>query len=531
MSYSEAKDDSKLALNSRKVSSTTVRGQKVDWYLRTDFSFCKTARNVEKGNVSDSLFSGVRQVYVAHADAISAVEVAVQRQIKKGKLSNVGTYASVVGGMSGLNVLSQLSSSPKKIIFYDVNPWALSYAQMFILLISCSTTRHEFVSNFFSRKLICTSCTNVDEASFLQSPHEASIQNAAKDCLASHKDSLCAYAWLQEKFMRNHLAKVGHDFGPRYKCERVVLLHSPLKFPMLDADPLRTRPALNNCTLYYGHGWLSSAATYMRVRDRLMQASVHFVGPIDITVGKFFPQEMLSKHTAVYVSNIAKFEPSKWRNMKHNLQTGNLPSQVDRISFVHSSKYGSGSTGLVEDVVQAEFRPCIKNFPAHFTAHQNAWRSVKSWIPRDTSRVIEVTSRVPWGFHKQLWDCRQHCSNNVHITEVLNGSLTERLKAADGFPHKFVTILHILVGERALDRGNFIDAIRLVSGFSSRIVILQHNGSSKDWRGENNGFHISHRLLANEIAAKVPKSTVVQRCDVAGQSDFRRNMLVVVDVH
>ncbi|CAL6334570.1 unnamed protein product [Bathycoccus prasinos] len=189
-----------------------------------------------------------------------------------------------------------------------------------------------------------------------------------------------------------------------------------------------------------------------------MQASVHFVGPIDITEGKFFPQEMLSKHTTVYVSNIAKFEPSKWRKMKRNLQRGNLPAQVDRINFVHSSKYRPGSSGLVEEVVQAEFRPCIKKFPAHFTAHQNAWQSVKSWIPRDTSRVIEVTSRVPWGFHKQLWGCRQHCSNNVHITE--------------------------------------------------------HNGSSKDWRGENNGFHSSHRLLANEIAAKVPNSTVVQRVNV-----------------
>lgn len=267
-----------------------------------------------------TLYGGVGFTYTFHADPPATIAATIAKaapalasgapRVEHGGGSDARglAFATVIGGLSGLNLLSQqsqpgaehgssvLPSTPRAITFFDINPWVLEYARMVVEVITLSPSRHEYVGRMFSRNVSRVLNTTAGTMAELQPAHEAPFMALAMDVgLAAETQarltpaSRCAHEWLTREVVTQPVPKAPPP--QRRVCEHIKLFFPPTQSPKLNPYAVSGKCKLvspnpralhncltqpNQCTLYYGSGWLATEATYASVRRMLSAAPIEF---------------------------------------------------------------------------------------------------------------------------------------------------------------------------------------------------------------------------------------------------------------
>ncbi len=433
------------------------------------------------------VFLSSEQVYLASADRMDRV-LQNMKELNSLQIEQVGTYVSVIGGLSGLNYL--ISLKPRKIVFYDINETMVKYARLMEGLIDISDNPKEFISRIYCRSiprfLEQTGESDLlveNQDQYLSLPFEQGLLEQTLTMLAPEERMTF------ETIISPYLA--GNILDGKRNCRRLLPCW-PIdhRVPVgggeetgFDEDGNRVP---NTNTFFYGHGWLESEESFKNVKTTLSQSVIRFL-QLDLLISNPLDLLDLSNNAVFHISNIDDWFPNEWDNYKKLL----LRRVVDlngRLTVI------SSHNGL--QTLQAD-------------SHKRAYRAL---LPHVSGRVVEVTHKVPWGFNEIM-------RTNVTTSDYLRGAYE-----AD------TTILHILVGD-GLSRETLISVYKKALELSRWVVVLEHNRTSKDWNPQTNSTFLDEAelrsLLEEAMIEKSASITTVQM--ISGEKDDRRNQLFVVD--
>jgi len=242
---------------------------------------------------TDTLYQGPPFVYTAPADP--PFDPAARTLANQG----FGAYATVIGGLTGLDALATPHFSADAVYFFDLNPWMVDFAKLVVQLVLQSPTRLTFLSHMLRRDLLSTGLFPLP----MKDPHHAArrVAEAAARTAPVYQAPLnltqgerCTYDWLLSNASR--------------VCEERDVFRDPRRPPSINPHGIlrpRTTRHKNTCAFYYGHGWLSSEATFQRVQQHLRVSQLHFKpyslhAPLHTLVGTV-PQRLL-----LYTSNVVR---------------------------------------------------------------------------------------------------------------------------------------------------------------------------------------------------------------------------------
>jgi Glycosyl transferases group 1 len=463
-----------------------LEGKEVETWMKLAWEEKGTKKTAESKTTkigSTSLFKDESQVYLASADRLDITMknvVALQnREIKE-----VGVFASVIGGLSGLNYLTVIS--PKEIVLYDVNEYSLDYASLICELIQLSDSAEDFISRIFSRSVDiflrenqASALTFENQVYYLKREIE---HNLLADTIS--KLSLAGKAtyrrWL-EPCITNSLPS-----GPR-NCRRLLpCWPADQRVPVGGGEESGFdhfgQLVPNTNTFFYGLGWLSSELTFKKVKKAIQKARIEYryhnlnEDPLEDLIN-------LNQDTVLHISNIDDWFPEQTAKTLAQLET--LAKAKKNIAVTLSSHNGIR-------IIQPD-------------PHEFAYQALKPFV---RGRVIEVTHKIPWGFH-------EFERQNLEVREYLNHSCQ-----AD------TLILHILVGEGIPFK---IFNATLQKAYKEQIgcvLVIEHNRDSHDWRGDQYSHFLSPNELSNSIKDVFHKEPELYF--IRGEVDSKRNMLCVV---
>ena len=523
------------------------------------------------GGKEEGMYQGCDQVYVLHADPPGAVtkSVAAARTELEGFYTGpqaplagqpvVRRLSSVIGGFSALNALLDLA--PEEIDYFDVNNRVVDYFRLVLALVQISATREEFVSRLFARPFNQgISYTVADQGRFLSQPLDRVIADETRGLLQVKESQV--YAWL----LNTHMADTGWSAGQprgeileqeerRRNCEELyVFFDSPGKFPRLNPGAAGAGLA-NQCTLYYGHGWLAGQPEYSLVRERLQVARVSL--SVRDAFDKGFPQWLMRPYVkrdgptarwdALYLSNLCLWASQGCTSI---LLPG-LGAEVDRVGgeLGNSDSNSADATVAVlhshleqpHILSSANIRPSCPGIPPGTSfpnSHLSAWAAVRkalggereesgltSELKLPAGALLEVTTKADWGFHEAPAPGREQ----VELQAFLSGGTPDR-----SFD---VVLLHILLGE-GTPLKDFRMALEQATRVARRrVLILEHNKDSADWALGRPERQFSLSALQLEVVmgqtlsgAALAPHAVGPCCYVPGYLDLRRNMLSTVHI-
>ena len=200
------------------------------------------------------MYVGREYVYSFHADSpIKVMELAsslaatlAQQRDRLQAQQAAPVFASVIGSLSGLNMLSKAQlRDPSHVILYDMNPWMLDYARLIVELIRMSSSPEEYLSRLLSRPVQTSFVASNASAilplteqqriqqSFLSLPPDSSLMQDTTHALTPR--SACVFRWLCETIVTVP-QPLEPPAAPRSVCERVELFHNPARSPRLDVE-------------------------------------------------------------------------------------------------------------------------------------------------------------------------------------------------------------------------------------------------------------------------------------------------------
>ena len=157
---------------------------------------------------------------------------------------------------------------------------------MLITVIRISRSRADFVTKMFARNAsqLATDPSGdmrVRERRFFDQDQDLKLVQAVAEDLPSRV--ACVYRWLAGGIAGDPRYQKPPT-GRRSVCEKVSVFCNPSASPRLDPSlatcdeaptdrKCKTAP-LNNCCLYFGHGWLRDDVAFRRLRDRVATARV-----------------------------------------------------------------------------------------------------------------------------------------------------------------------------------------------------------------------------------------------------------------
>jgi FkbM family methyltransferase len=447
--------------------------------------FCIPDRQSAATEVSGKIFTSPAELYLASADRMDRVLPNLAR-LRREIAPSVDTYATVIGGLSGLNYLTALT--PKRILFYDINPVALDYARLMLELIGLATGPRDFMSRVFSRK-VEHFLDDIGEPELTVSNQERYLAHPVDEALLA--DTLARLSptgrGAYRAFVAPHLP--GGTLEGVRNCRRLLPC-----WPANQRVPVGGGAALgcneagqlvpNTNTFFFGLGWLESPGSFALVQRAIAQASVSFM-QFDLLNRELPDLAELSGSFILHVSNIDDWFPGEWPRILQKWQAQALAAQC-RLSII------SSHNGL-----------------AAMQADPHAW-AFGALAPQVLGRVVEVTHKVPWGFHEFV-------RTNVTVQQYL---------AIDSPAD--TTILHILLGE-GVARADFLAAYRKAAAISRRVIVLEHNRDSSDWAPRPPAHFVNEpelrELLLHE---RMPVRLTLSR-NINGEKDDRRNMMLVLD--
>jgi FkbM family methyltransferase len=457
---------------------------------RPDRSFnvlCLPAMEPPAGVGPHQPFTSEAEVYLASADRMDAV-VGNLARLSAEVPARIDTYATVIGGLSGLNYL--LAVRPAQVVFFDLNPSALTYVRWILDVIRTAEDPRDFISLVFSRSVTAfladtgePELTVENQARYLARPIEEPLLGRMLSALTP--EGRTAY----ERLVRPHVdARTLPDIRncrrllPCWPRDEQVPVGGGLAFGHNDAGQL----VPNTNTFFYGLGWLASGESFRTVRQRLADAVVR-IQAFDLVHDRSPELLTLAGAVLLHVSNIDGWAPVEWPRIVHSWQEEALAEQC-RLTIV------SSQSGLTV-----------------FSADPHTW-AYRALAPHVTGRVVEVTHKAPWGFD-------EFARTNVTVSDYLGGT----------FPAD-TTILHILCGE-GVEPATFEAACRKAFAESWRVIVLEHNRESADWGPSPPPHFVSETELRDVVlshAAHGPaRLTTFRR--VVGEKDDRRNLMLIMD--
>lgn len=495
------------------VSMSNNSGKRL--LLVTSFAFhCIVCRK-------KTTFTGMNEVYYGNADSVRQVlSISERLQFSFGEPDALplNIFVTVIGSWASINMLLYLQ--PKHIIFFDLNAYSVQYMKTLLGILSISESRVDFLEMFYGRELTEDAVENLNQNSnptqWLLSPQNQSIISETSKMLELSGVNLEMYLFLQTRIMPTPLTdNISHS--DRKFCERILPVHDPSKNPALNPNMGK---GINTCTLYWGHGWLSSDEAFQKVRSRLENAKKSFAtfNIFEESLRHLFTVP-LTDLNVMYTSNIltphfAKFED--FEILSHRLRqimatSGallalcGLQKQTSRLNVPGVLFYGPYASG----------EAC----PQHFrrgSPHAQAWKAVSRFVPRNAS-VLEVTNRVPWGFYE--------LQNRMNI--LVEDCAVYFSSAEALYP---VIILHIIVGEGG-QLYHLESCLNTAFRYSKRILILEHNKEATDFKSSNVPGMFNSTTLPNFVKSLMPdgKFFISHLCVVPSNHARNRNLLLVVE--
>ncbi len=435
----------------------------------------------------NNLFKSKSQIYLASADRMDRV-IGNVNALKSLASRSIDTYATVIGGLSGLNYL--LSVEPKNIKFFDINPEAIKYAKLIVEIISISKNPRDFISRIFSRSVDSflnqcgfkeLTCENQD--AFLKRPIETEIYSETITSLSEHGGS--SYREFIEPFLSGKIFDEIRNcccLLPCWKTNERVPVGGGQKRGYDENGHL----VPNTNTFFYGQGWLGSEEYFLRIKEILKKAELNYIH-FDLLNNDLKCLGDFSDSLVLHASNIDDWFPDQWVRTVNSLVRHSLEKQ----GYLAVITTNGG-------VITPEIEP-----------HIRALTAIKPFI---YGNVVEVTSKVPWGFH-------EFDRNNVYYKDYLKDDYK-----AD------TTILHILIGE-GVNRNIFKDIYEKAIKNSNRVVVIEHNYWSNDWKDEEKRDYVSVdslKQILNEINEKY-QVCFIDIKKIPGETDLERNILFVID--
>lgn len=434
-----------------------------------------------------SLFTTPAELYLASADRMDHVLRNVETLGTEGP-TEVESYATVVGGLSGLNYLTVLR--PRQLLFFDLNPSALAYARLIVELVAMSRSPAEFISRVFRRPVSswlettdAPGLTVDTQADFLRQPIDPSI--AADTFLRLSGRGRATFEETIGRFAD------GVPLAETRNCRRLLPC-----WPVTERVPVGAGEATgcdergdrvpNTNTFFFGHGWLSADAAFLSVRRCLTETPCRFVC-LDVLAQDLDAFVAWGESLAIHVSNIDEWFPAAWHHRWRSWRERALERQC-RLTTITSH---GGVTRVAAD------------------PHGWAFAGVAPFV---TGEVVEVVRRHPWGFHEI-----------PRANPTVEEYLARHGMAAD------TTILHVLAGEGA-PRADVERVADLARRLSRRTLVLEHNRSSTDWPAPTDPRFFDEREFCSWLSADGPGAPErVRILSIAGETDNRRNLLAVIE--
>ena len=226
-------------------------------------------------NISDSNFRGESDLYIASADRMDRVLRNLQ-DLKENAFKQYDVYATVIGGLSGLNYL--LAINPKKIIFFDVNYNALKYLELILELIQISDNNQCFISRIFGKsvknfikKFSFEDLNYQNQEEYLSQSIDIDLVNDTLEKLSENSKKL--YLKYLTPFHKKSILD-----GKR-NCRRLLPCWDiKLRVPVGGGDDTGFNEfgirEPNTNTFFYGFGWLESENSFNNIKNKLKNNTI-----------------------------------------------------------------------------------------------------------------------------------------------------------------------------------------------------------------------------------------------------------------
>lgn len=430
------------------------------------------------------LFEGRRHVYLANADIMAKTlsNEAVLRQRCRGP---VHRYATVVGGLSGLNYIAALR--PESLVFFDVNSEMVRYSRFLVEMIGASRSPADFLTNMFGRSVerfeaeTGAPLTVENQDAFLARSVERGILDRLDGMLGEESREIF------REYVEPHLFGSLPD-GPM-NCRRLLPC-----WPVAERVPVGAGsdtgyneagvrvPNVN--TFFYGHGWLASQESFDALKRSLEAASIEY-RVADLLSGDLAGLAVPGRSNVLHASNVDDWFRDRWDAIVGRWQADCRRDMTDLMLV-------TSHNGVFE----------IHNDP-----HCKAYEAV---LPFVRGSVIELTHKPDWGFH-------EFSPRTVVFGDYLS----------EGYDTDTI-ILHIPLAN-GIGLETFVHALDKGIRESRRLILLEHNQASADWKGAMNVP--SKEKIASLVGsvAKTNQAGIRECFDVAGFADDKRNFVIVVE--
>jgi len=275
-------------------------------------------------------FFAQSHVYLASSDRMDLVH-SNGRRLESLNLPQIDTYATVIGGFSGLNYLMDLAPT-RRIILFDVNPFSVEYCKLIVELVRMSSSHSDFISHVFNRSVSNFVAETGQELCFknqetyLARKFEPSILLDTLSKLSGESKEL--YQTYIMPFLHSHIL-------PKQKaksnCVRLLPCWEYGKYVPVSAGGSHRRDwdgqgegklVPNTNTFHFGQGWLQTAETFARVKRLLEQCQVSLL-TIDILSEEIHRtlETDLATPIVLHISNIDDFFVRKWNKRMKALKS------------------------------------------------------------------------------------------------------------------------------------------------------------------------------------------------------------------
>lgn len=453
----------------------------------------------------DEHFGKREHVYVAHAENLDTISKLIAASKKLGIFEQCDNVVSVVGGLSILHLLSNFAPGQlHSITWFDINCHALDQARLTLELLQVSQSREEYITNIFGRSL-----------------QEFLLSNSLRELTVDNQERYMELAW-NETLVHEILRKLTPLSRRIYK-ENIVpkvqqVVRGPIfndtsqdvLFPTLGASARYSRKfgihSMPNVGSYdYGFGYLQSNTKFKALRLVLAKASHLFVqGSVFDT-----PHQFVRNSTTpfLYTSNVLRFWWMRQKSFRSNL----LPTPEYKILNVWHAFEGSSNHLYWGSVTYGKsYSPLlsvITPFPRTGRPHQNLFYVLFPLLYTTDSymTIVEIIKAdiLPDGMYEFP---RIALSPSKYMHQTCQAH---------------TTILHILVGEKAIAKEELLGLYLKARNSSFRVIVIEFNSESADFIAEPSGTLFSPSELMNLLPDK-PNTVRFAK----GFKDEKRNMVL-----
>ncbi len=404
-----------------------------------------------------------------------------------------------VGNIHALHIISQIlrNNNLRELNFIDINISQLNHLDNTIKLIKKCESRIRFVEKYFSLDI---NDRGKDILSKINNLERGVTGYRKNKRLAKQEKSLWENAKFNSKKYYKSTGIKAKEFSNGIQVEGNPNFGGITKMTYHIIDCSTAIVGFEPFTLGYGSGFLSDEATYLRLRTELDRLSTNMiVGDITIECIKLLPAvRYFPIH--VWTSNI--FDPYFMKKFTHlcdfKQMLIELGTQMEP-AFPEYQIYA-----YVDERTKTHLPRVLRIQRSKLSSHTYAFQVVASLISEKTVELVTNTN----------WIEEDNGESKLYLTEYA------RVEDLPKILHKYdCFFLHCLIGG-GMSKKDFVALVKKLIRVEKRIIILEHNGESRDFKSNRNNY-----FSLDEIQNALGKAKDFQY--VRGQHRLDRNILLV----